>query len=127
MFKVIIDLTRKSLLPFTFIICVVTCILHFIHLFATTVFIAICRNCNDDKYFALSVGLAKLLFPMEAKVAMDIAQVEGTSEFPSAGMISKVMSDAQRTTVDLNDAPFKLKEEHLNRLRALSKTGNNHF
>ena len=58
---------------------------------------------------------------------MDIAQVEGTSEFPSAGMISKVMSDAQRTTVDLNDAPFKLKEEHLNRLRALSKTGNNLF
>lgn len=58
---------------------------------------------------------------MEAKVAMDIAQVEGTSEFPSAGMISKVMSGAQRTTVDLNDVPFKLKEEHLNRLRALSK------
>ncbi|KAK1351338.1 hypothetical protein POM88_054424 [Heracleum sosnowskyi] len=76
---------------------------------------------------AKGIGLAKLLFPMEAKVAMDIAQVEGTSEFPSAGMISKVMSDAQRTTVDLNDAPFKLKEEHLNRLRALSKTGNNHF
>lgn len=102
-------------------------------MFAATVFyffffwLAICRNCNDDKSFALSVGLAKLLFPMEAKVAMDIAQVEGTSEFPSAGMISKVMSDAQRTTVDLNDAPFKLKEEHLNRLRALSKTGNNHF
>lgn len=73
-------------------------------------------------YLENRVGLAKLLFPMEAKVAMDIAQVEGTSEFPSAGMISKVMSDAQRTTVDLNDAPFKLKEEHLNRLRALSKT-----
>lgn len=84
-------------------------------------------NCNDDNSFDLSVGLAKLLFPMEAKVAMDIAQVEGTSEFPSAGMISKVMSDAQRTTVDLNDAPFKLKEEHLNRLRALSKTGNTPF
>lgn len=73
-------------------------------------------------YLENRVGLAKLLFPMEAKVAMDIAQVEGTYEFPSAGMISKIMSDAQRTTVDLNDAPFKLKEEHLNRLRALSKT-----
>lgn len=57
---------------------------------------------------------------MEAKVAMDIAQVDGTSEFPS---IRKKMADAQRTTVDLNEAPFKLKEEHLNRLRALSRTG----
>lgn len=61
---------------------------------------------------------------MEAKVAMDIARVEGTSEFPVAGMKFKVLADAQRTTMDLNDAPFKLKEEHLNRLRALSKTGN---
>ncbi|GLT52832.1 hypothetical protein SLA2020_261490 [Shorea laevis] len=33
-------------------------------------------------YLENRVGLAKLLFPMEAKVAMDIAQVDGTSEFP---------------------------------------------
>lgn len=72
-------------------------------------------------YLENRVGLAKLLFPMEAKVAMDIAQVDGTSEFPLAS-IRKKMADAQRTTVDLNEAPFKLKEEHLNRLRALSRT-----
>nr|WAW84971.1 non-expressor of pathogenesis related protein [Solanum tuberosum] len=72
-------------------------------------------------YLENRVGLAKLLFPMEAKVAMDIAQVDGTSEFPLASMRKKI-ADAQRTTVDLNEAPFKMKEEHLNRLRALSRT-----
>lgn len=72
-------------------------------------------------YLENRVGLAKLLFPMEAKVAMDIAQVDGTSEFPLAS-IRKKMADAQRTTVVLNEAPFKIKEEHLNRLRALSRT-----
>lgn len=71
----------------------------------------------------LTVGLAKLLFPMEAKVAMDIAQVDGTSEFP-LGIKSKNSSKAQRTTVDLNEAPFRIQEEHLLRMRALSKTGN---
>ncbi|KAJ8568720.1 hypothetical protein K7X08_030942 [Anisodus acutangulus] len=72
-------------------------------------------------YLENRVGLAKLLFPMEAKVAMDIAQVDGTSEFPLAS-INKKMANAQRITVDLNEAPFKIKEEHLNRLRALSRT-----
>lgn len=73
-------------------------------------------------YLENRVGLAKLLFPMEAKVAMDIAQVDGTFEFSLAAMNSKRMTDAHRTTVDLNDTPFRIKEEHLNRLRALSKT-----
>lgn len=73
--------------------------------------------------FVCPVGLAKLLFPIEAKVAMDIAQVDGTSEYPLASIINKNMADARRMTVDLNDVPFKLKEEHLNRMRALSKTG----
>ncbi|KAG5547183.1 hypothetical protein RHGRI_013004 [Rhododendron griersonianum] len=73
-------------------------------------------------YLENRVGLAKLLFPMEAKVAMDIAQVDGTSEFTLASINSKNMVGAQRITMDLNDAPFKIKDEHLNRLRALSKT-----
>lgn len=54
---------------------------------------------------------------------MDIAQVDGTSESPLASIINKNMADARRMTVDLNDVPFKLKDEHLNRMRALSKTG----
>ena len=49
---------------------------------------------------------------MEARVAMDIAQVDGTLEF----------TVIQRT-VDLNDTPFTMKEENLARMRALSKTG----
>ncbi|XP_059633131.1 BTB/POZ domain and ankyrin repeat-containing protein NPR1-like [Cornus florida] len=73
-------------------------------------------------YLENRVGLAKLLFPMEARVAMDIAQVDGTSEFPLAGINSKNLADSPRTTVDLNEAPFKMKEEHLSRLKALSKT-----
>lgn len=70
----------------------------------------------------ISVALASLLFPMEAKVAMEIAQVEGTSEFTLESVYSQNLANAQRT-VDLNDAPFMIKEEHLARLRALSKTG----
>lgn len=75
----------------------------------------------------LSVGLAKLIFPMEAKVAMDIAQVDGTSEFTLTAIKPRNSADAHRATVDLNEAPFRIKEEYLNRLRALSKTGNELF
>lgn len=70
----------------------------------------------------LSVALASLLFPMEAKVAMDIAQVDETSEFHLNGIKTNT-AGSPRTEVDLNEAPFKIKEEHLDRLRALSKTG----
>lgn len=73
-------------------------------------------------YLETRVGLAKLLFPMEAKVAMDIAQVDGTSEFTLASINIKKMTRAQQKNMDLNDAPFRIKEEHLHRLRALSKT-----
>lgn len=69
-------------------------------------------------YLENRVALARLLFPMEAKVAMDIAQVGGTSEFT----LSKNMAEARRNAVDLNEAPFILKAEHLQRMKALSKT-----
>ncbi|KAE8687845.1 Regulatory protein NPR2 [Hibiscus syriacus] len=72
-------------------------------------------------YLENRVGLAKLLFPMEAKVVMDIAQVDGTSEFQLATINSNKLNGAQ-TTVDLNEAPFRIQVEHLNRLRALSRT-----
>ncbi|OWM83127.1 hypothetical protein CDL15_Pgr011809 [Punica granatum] len=73
-------------------------------------------------YLENRVGLAKLLFPMEAKVAMDIAQVDGTSEFPLLNITSRNLGGTQGTDVDLNEAPFKIQEEHLNRMRALSRT-----
>lgn len=63
-----------------------------------------------------------MLFPGEAKVAMDIAQVDGTLEF-TLGSTSENPSGSQRSTVDLNEAPFKIKEEHLSRIKALSRTG----
>ncbi|XP_022866662.1 BTB/POZ domain and ankyrin repeat-containing protein NPR1-like [Olea europaea var. sylvestris] len=72
-------------------------------------------------YLENRVALAKLLFRMEAKVAMDIAQVDGTSKVQLAGN-TKNMAGTQRSTVDLNEAPFKIKEEHLIRMRALAKT-----
>ncbi|XP_008242373.1 PREDICTED: regulatory protein NPR1 [Prunus mume] len=73
-------------------------------------------------YLENRVGLAKYLFPMEAKVVMDISQIDGASEFPIGGISSKDLASSQRTTVDLNEAPFKIKEEHLLRLQALSRT-----
>ncbi|KAK4479059.1 hypothetical protein RD792_014570 [Penstemon davidsonii] len=72
-------------------------------------------------YLENRVALAKLIFPMEAKVAIDIAQVDGISEFQFNG-IHKNKAGVRRTAMDLNEAPFKIQEEHLTRLRALSKT-----
>ncbi|RWW31385.1 hypothetical protein GW17_00003984 [Ensete ventricosum] len=71
----------------------------------------------------LRVALARLLFPMEARVAMDIAQVDGTLEF-TLGSAANHSTGSQRTGMDLNEAPFKMKEEHLARMRALSRTVN---
>ncbi|KAJ8766937.1 hypothetical protein K2173_011755 [Erythroxylum novogranatense] len=73
-------------------------------------------------YLENRVGLAKLLFPMEAKVLMDIAQVDGTSEFALDGIRPMNLAGVRRKTVDLNEAPFRIQEEHLNRMRALSRT-----
>ncbi|KAG2718092.1 hypothetical protein I3760_03G204900 [Carya illinoinensis] len=72
-------------------------------------------------YLENRVGLARLLFPMEAKLAMDIAYVDGTSEFP-LGIKSMNLGNAQRTTVDLTEAPFKIQEEYLARIKALSRS-----
>ncbi|XP_065849989.1 BTB/POZ domain and ankyrin repeat-containing protein NPR1-like isoform X1 [Euphorbia lathyris] len=73
-------------------------------------------------YLENRVALAKVLFPMEAKVVMDIAQVDGTYEFLLSGKHNNNAGARRTTTVDLNEAPFRLQEEHLNRMRALSKT-----
>ncbi|KAL6838709.1 hypothetical protein ACP4OV_031423 [Aristida adscensionis] len=67
-------------------------------------------------YLENRVALARILFPMEARVATEIAQVDGTLEFTLGSTANR------RNTVDLNDSPFKMKEEHLARMRALSKT-----
>lgn len=72
-------------------------------------------------YFENRVALARLLFPLEAKLAMDIAQVDSTSEFTSVGDYNPA-SGNRRTNVDLNETPITIKKEHLSRFKALSKT-----
>ncbi|KAF5481825.1 hypothetical protein F2P56_002445 [Juglans regia] len=72
-------------------------------------------------YLENRVRLTRLLLPMEAKVAMDIALVDGTSELP-LDIQSMNLGDAQRTTVDLTQAHFKIQEEYLARIKALSRS-----
>ncbi|CAD5187897.1 BTB/POZ domain and ankyrin repeat-containing protein NPR1-like [Musa acuminata AAA Group] len=72
-------------------------------------------------YLENRVTLARLLFPMEARVAMDIARVDGTLEF-TLGSTTSHSTGNQRTAADLNETPFTIKEEHLARMRALSRT-----
>ncbi|XP_058068885.1 BTB/POZ domain and ankyrin repeat-containing protein NPR1-like [Magnolia sinica] len=72
-------------------------------------------------YLESRVGLAKILFPTEAKVATELAQVDATLPLTLAPN-SKLTHGNQDMAMDLNDVPFKIKEEHLARLRALSKT-----
>ncbi|CAL5024499.1 unnamed protein product [Urochloa decumbens] len=72
-------------------------------------------------YLENRVALARILFPMEARVAMDIAQVDGTLEF-NLGSSANLTTGLQRTAVDLNDTPFIMKEEYLTQMGALSKT-----
>lgn len=89
----------------------------------TSVSLALAGDCVRGKllYLENRVALARIMFPMEARVAMDIAHVDGTLEF-NLGSIANPPSEIQLTAVDLNDAPFIMKEEHLARMRALSKT-----
>ncbi|KAL5227287.1 hypothetical protein ABZP36_015552 [Zizania latifolia] len=72
-------------------------------------------------YLENRVALARIMFPMEARVAMDIAQVDGTLEFNHSSR-ANLPPEIQLTTVDLNETPFIMKEEHLARMTALSKT-----
>ncbi|CAH2077912.1 unnamed protein product [Thlaspi arvense] len=73
-------------------------------------------------YLENRVALARLLFPAEAEVVMDIAKLEQTCEFTASSLEPDHHTGAKRTSLDLNRAPFVIREEHLCRLRALTKT-----
>ncbi|XP_010049459.2 BTB/POZ domain and ankyrin repeat-containing protein NPR1 isoform X1 [Eucalyptus grandis] len=80
---------------------------------------------GDDRrmellYLENRVALARLLFPMEAKVAMAIAQVDGTREVPLSSRNCKDLAGSLRMHMDLDEAPFQ--EQHLKRSIALSRT-----
>ncbi|XP_050376422.1 BTB/POZ domain and ankyrin repeat-containing protein NPR1-like [Argentina anserina] len=73
-------------------------------------------------YLENRVGLARYLFPMEAKVVLGITHLDETPAFPLDCRSLNDPAGSRTTTVDLNEAPFKVKEEHLARLRALCQS-----
>ncbi|KAF3531090.1 hypothetical protein DY000_02038407 [Brassica cretica] len=73
-------------------------------------------------YLENRVALARILFPVEAQVVMDIVKLEGTCEFTASSLDPDQHSGAKRTSLDLNTAPFVIREEHLCRLIALTNT-----
>ncbi|XVE51698.1 hypothetical protein DITRI_Ditri02bG0062400 [Diplodiscus trichospermus] len=70
-------------------------------------------------YLENRVAFARLLFPSEAKLAMDIAHAETTSEF--AGLSSKG-SNGNLRQVDLNETPVMQKKRLVARMETLMKT-----
>lgn len=70
------------------------------------------------------MAFARLFFPLEAKLAMDIARAETTSEF--AGLVSSKSkgSNGNLREVDLNETPIMQNKRLISRMEALMKTGN---
>lgn len=56
-------------------------------------------------------------------MAMDIAQVDGTLEFTLGSSSNSTNGNNRSAPMDLNDTPFKMKEEHHARMKALARTG----
>lgn len=70
-------------------------------------------------YLENRVAFARLFFPSEAKLAMEIAQAESTSEF--AGL-SQSRSASNLREVDLNETPTTQNKRLRSRVEALMKT-----
>ncbi|KAJ3693825.1 hypothetical protein LUZ60_009305 [Juncus effusus] len=71
-------------------------------------------------YLENRVALARIMFPREAQVAMDIAQVDGTHEFMLGSSSSP--NPTNSNAVDLNETPFNMNAEHRARMKALART-----
>lgn len=69
----------------------------------------------------LTVALAHLLFPSEAKLAMEIANAEATSQY--AGLLQSKVSNGDLKDVDLDKIPIVKNERILAKIAALKKTG----
>ncbi|XP_052201272.1 BTB/POZ domain and ankyrin repeat-containing protein NPR1 isoform X2 [Diospyros lotus] len=79
---------------------------------------------TDDLHMSLlylenRVAFARLFFPTEAKLAMEIASAE-TSEF--AEILTSRGSNGNLREVDLNETPIMQKKRLLSRIKILSKT-----
>ncbi|KFK29121.1 hypothetical protein AALP_AA7G091600 [Arabis alpina] len=75
-------------------------------------------------YLENRVALARILFPLEAQVVIDITKLEETCEFTASSLEPDHHTGAKRTSLDLNMAPLLIQEEHLCRLRVLTETVN---
>lgn len=71
-------------------------------------------------FLCVAVSFARLFFPAEARVAMNIANAE-TSEF--AGPSASSGSNGNLREVDLNETPTMQKKRLLSRVESLMKTG----
>jgi hypothetical protein len=67
-----------------------------------------------------AVAFARLFFPAEAKVAMQIAQADTTEEF---GGITAASTSGKLREVDLNETPVTQNKRLRSRVDALMKTG----
>ncbi|CAK9133184.1 unnamed protein product [Ilex paraguariensis] len=66
------------------------------------------------------VAIARMLFPREARLAMEIAHADSTSEF--AGLSASKGSCGKLREVDLNEIPAEQAKRFQSRLQALQKT-----
>lgn len=70
----------------------------------------------------MAVAFARLLFPTEARVAMDIADADSTAAY--SGPLASKGSSGDLREVDLNETPSVRTKRLQARLQALMKTGN---
>lgn len=68
-----------------------------------------------------AVAFARFLFPSEAKLAMEIANAQTTSAYPSL-LATKGLNGNLRE-MDLNETPSIQKQRLISRMEALLKTG----
>lgn len=73
-------------------------------------------------YLENRVAFARLFFPSEAKLAMDIAHAETTSEFAGLTTSKSKGSNGNLREVDLNETPIVQNKRLLSRMEALMKT-----
>ena len=75
----------------------------------------------DGLCICVAVAYAQLLYPAEARLAMEIADVHSTSTY--TGLMGSRGSSGNLREVDLNETPSIQKKKLQARLQALIKTG----
>ncbi|XP_076901264.1 BTB/POZ domain and ankyrin repeat-containing protein NPR1-like [Bidens hawaiensis] len=88
--------------------------------------VSVCSSAMADDlhmrllYLENRVAFARLLFPSEAKLAMEIAHAQTTSEFP--GLLASKGSNGNLREMDLNETPLVQNKRLRSRMEALSRT-----